>query len=202
MVLVLASASPRRQQLLRNARIAFTVQPADVPELFHPGESPNAVAERLARAKAEAVAGYFPSQPVLGADTVVVVDEEILGKPADRADAERMLRLLSGKTHQVITGVCLAKMVSQAALPMKASDKSFEFMHVRSELTRVTMSTPGDQELEAYLSTSEPMDKAGGYAIQGMASRWIPRIEGDYSNVVGLPVSLVCRMLRDHGIAY
>jgi septum formation protein len=184
-MLVLASASPRRQELLRNAGIPFEVQPADIPEESLPGELANDCAERLACEKALAVARKRPKDIVLGADTVVVVEGQILGKPSDAADAARMLRMLSGRTHQVITGVCLV-VGGQSA--------------VASETTLVTMSEISDQEITEYVASSEPLDKAGAYAIQGLASRWIPRIEGDYSNVVGLPVALVWRMLRQAGI--
>jgi septum formation protein len=181
-MLVLASASPRRQELLRAAGIAFEVQPADIDEAPLPGEDPQACAERLAREKALAVARLRPQDVVLGADTIVVVDNQILGKPADRADAARMLRLLSGREHQVITGVALVVSGQWS---------------VASETTSVTMAEISEKEIADYIATREPMDKAGAYAIQGMASRWIPRIEGDYSNVVGLPVPLVYRMLRE-----
>jgi septum formation protein len=126
---------------------------------------------------------------VLGADTIVVVDGAMLAKPEDLKDAERMLGLLSGRTHEVITGVCL----------IGDSGPGEKFEDVRSETTRVTMQKLSDEEIRAYAVSEEPMDKAGGYAIQGIASRWISRIEGDYANVVGLPVSLVYRMLRAHG---
>jgi septum formation protein len=181
-MLVLASASPRRQELLRNARIAFEVVPANINEDSLPSEPAKAYAERLAREKAEAIAQKRPHDAVLGADTVVVIDHKILGKPVDAADAARMLRLLSGRTHHVITGVCLA---------ISGHNE------VASETTAVTMSEISEDEIAAYIATGEPMDKAGAYAIQGIASRWIPRIEGDYSNVVGLPVARVFRMLRD-----
>ncbi len=181
-MLVLASASPRRQQLLRNAGIQFEVQPADIPEDPKPGEGAKECAERLAREKALTVAHQRPGDIVLGADTVVVIDGQLLGKPLDTADAARMLRLLSGRTHEVITGVCLAV---------------GETPSTSSETTLVTMNELTEQEIADYVSSGEPMDKAGAYAIQGIASRWIPRIEGDYSNVVGLPVALVCRMLRE-----
>ena len=180
-MLILASASPRRSELLRNAGIVFEVQPADVAEVPLPGELAQALAERLAREKAMAIVRSRPTDVVLGADTVVVVDGEILGKPADAADAARMLRLLSGREHQVITGVCLV-VSGQCS--------------VASETTSVTMSEISEKVIAEYVATGEPMDKAGAYAIQGIASRWIPRIEGDYSNVVGLPVALVWRMLQ------
>ena len=182
-MLVLASASPRRQELLRNAGIAFEVQPADIPEDAFPGEDAKKCAERLAREKALAVALQRPQDSVLGADTIVAVNGELLGKPADSADAARMLRLLSGRDHEVITGVCLVV-------------KGQPF--VGSETTRVTVDRITDQEIADYVATGEPMDKAGAYAIQGIASRWVPRIEGDYSNVVGLPVALVYRLIRAH----
>jgi septum formation protein len=190
-MLVLASASPRRQELLRNAGISFTVQPADVDETPLPGEPPRECAERLARDKALAVWRLRPQDVVLGADTIVVVDEAILGKPIDPADAARMLRQLSGRVHRVITGVC----VVEAA----ATGENRELRNA-SETTLVTMNDLSDDEIRDYVATGEPMDKAGAYAIQGMASRWIPRIEGDYSNVVGLPVALVYRMLREQSL--
>lgn len=208
-MLILASSSPRRQELLRNAGIEFYVQPADVPEILQDGELPTRYAERLAREKATAVfrtlnigeptsanldrcgapsprhAASEDSLVVLGADTVVVTDEHVLGKPADAEKAARMLRLLSGRTHEVTTGVCLM---------------GKNFVDVRSETTCVTFMALAEDDIAAYIATGEPMDKAGAYGIQGVASRWIPRIEGDYFNVVGLPVALVCRMLREHGV--
>lgn len=183
-MLVLASASPRRQELLRNAGITFEVQPAHIPEDPRSGESARACAERLAREKALAIAQKRPNDVVLGADTVVVVEGQLLGKPSDPPDATLMLRLLSGREHEVITGVCL----------VVGGQPS-----VTSETTSVTMSEISDKEIADYVATGEPMDKAGAYAIQGIASRWIPRIEGAYSNVVGLPVALVWRMLRQAG---
>jgi len=198
--LVLASASPRRQELLRNAGIAFIVHPTNIPEVPHPAESGRDCAERLARKKARAVFHDHPDDFVLGADTVVIVDGEILGKPRDETDAMRMLRVLSGRTHEVITGVCLI------GPPLKTENKKlrtgFEDIRVedtRSETTLVTMTTLTDEDIRRYIASGEPMDKAGGYAIQGIASRWIPRIEGDYFNVVGLPVRLVYEMLVEHG---
>jgi septum formation protein len=187
MMLVLASASPRRQELLRNAGFEFTVQPADVDETMHPGESAKAMVERLAREKAETVLRSLggKKQVVIGADTTVVAGKEVLAKPADERDAARMLRLLSGRSHQVITGVCLA---------------GPGFAEVRSESTTVFFERLSAKEIEAYIATGEPMDKAGAYAIQGYASRWIPRIEGDYFNVVGLPVALLVRMLKEHRV--
>jgi septum formation protein len=182
-MLILASASPRRQELLRNAAIRFEAQPADIDETPLIDESARDCAERLAREKAITVSRKRPHDHVLGADTIVVIDKTILGKPRDAADAAHMLRLLSGRTHEVITGVCIA-------------DSTAGDMEQASETTRVTMRELSDDEIRDYIATGEPMDKAGAYAIQGIASRWIPRIEGDYSNVVGLPVALVYSMLK------
>jgi septum formation protein len=199
-MLILASSSPRRQELLRNARILFKVQPADVPEVLRDGESASDFAQRLAADKARAVyeavrppAGTF----VLGADTTVVVDGDVLGKPVDEDDAARMLRTLSGRQHEVVTGVCIMGICEQGT--GNGQQETF-FEDVRCETTQVFFNSLGDDQIEDYVSTGEPMDKAGAYAIQGAASRWIPRIEGCYFNVVGLPVPLVCRMLREHGV--
>ncbi len=195
-MLVLASASPRRQELLRNAGIPFVVQPTDIPEVPRPGEAPRAFAERMAREKALTVFRQRPDDFVLGADTIVIVDAEILGKPRDAADAARMLRLLSGRRHQVTTGVCLVG--PQPRTENRQLETGFE--DVRSETTIVTVEVLSDDDIRSYISTGEPMDKAGAYAIQGRASRWISHIEGDYFNVVGLPVSLVYKMLRERGV--
>jgi len=189
-MLVLASASPRRKELLTQAGFTFTVMPAHIPEEPWPGESPIAYVTRLALEKAQAVYAQISAQEseddplvVLGADTTVVApDGEILGKPVDAADAARMLRLLSGVTHQVITGV---------AVVTRASSES------AAEVTRVSMLTLSEAEIAAYVATGEPNDKAGAYAIQGRAARWIPRVHGCYFNVVGLPISLVSSMIED-----
>jgi septum formation protein len=187
-MLILASASPRRQELLRNAGIRFTVQPADIDEIPLAGEAPRDCAERLAREKALAVFHSRQQDYVLGADTIVVVGDTILGKPRDTDDAARMLRMLSGRTHEVITGVCVVSAVANKAEARTAS-----------ETTLVTMCELSDKEICDYVATGEPLDKAGAYAIQGIASRWIRRIEGDYCNVVGLPVAMVYAMLRERG---
>ncbi len=188
MRLILASASPRRRELLTQAGYSFEVHPAHIPEDPLPAEDPSAYVARLAREKAEAVyaklfsEGSAPSSVVLGADTTVTLDDHILGKPADAADAARMLRLLSGRTHRVITGVAV----------VTASGT-----RVAAEVTSVHFNTLSDEEISAYVATGEPMDKAGAYAIQGRAARWIPRIEGCYFNVVGLPIALVTTMLDE-----
>ncbi len=187
-MLVLASASPRRQELLRHAGIPFAVQSADIPEELRRGEMPKAFAERLAQEKAAAVLPYRPNDFVLGADTIVIVDDQILGKPKNAEDGIRMLGMLSGRSHQVITGVCLTGAERES------------FVDVRSETTIVTMVEFSGEDIRSYVASGEPLNKAGAYAIQGGASRWISRIEGDYFNVVGLPVSLVYRMLREHGV--
>ena len=186
MELILASASPRRQELLRAACIPFTVKPAHVLEEHRAGESPVAYSTRLARDKAGTVWNAITQDAkafVLGADTIVVVDEHILEKPINLDDAARMLRMISGRAHQVITSVCL--------IGEGVED-------VRSETTTVYVNAISDRDIAEYVASGEPMDKAGAYAIQGIASRWITKIEGDYPNVVGLPVALVYRMLQAH----
>lgn len=179
--IILASASPRRAELLRAAGIAFDVLPADVDETARAGEAPPAYVERLARAKAAAVHRQHPGRVVLAADTTVVVDGEILGKPADAADARRMLAMLAGRSHEVVTGVALA------AGPHLESAR---------DTTLVEFAPLSRDWIDWYVATAEPMDKAGAYAIQGFASRFVTRIAGSYSNVVGLPVALVHDMLE------
>ena len=189
--LILASASPRRRELLAQAGYRFEVQPSSVPESRRPGEDAIRFATRLAREKAEEVfarrqaAGMAETATVLGADTVVVCDGEVLGKPSDAADAERMLLLLSGRTHHVVTGV--AVVWGSSAPPA---------VEIAAELTQVTVQTLSPEEVSRYVSSGEPMDKAGAYAIQGYAGRWIPRISGCYFNVVGLPLALVASLLE------
>jgi septum formation protein len=184
-MLILASGSPRRRELLTAAGIEFTVQTSDIPEEHRAGESPIVFARRLAEEKASAVWKKDTTRLVLGADTIVIVDSEILGKPRDLADAIRMLRLLSGRIHEVTTAVCLR-------LPAGSTPEKLQ----AEETTRVHMSAIPDAEISAYVDSGEPMDKAGAYAIQGAASHWIYKIEGDYNNVVGLPVAAVSRMLQ------
>jgi septum formation protein len=190
-MLVLASASPRRRELLTQAGYSFIVHPANVPEDPLPGELPIAYVTRLAREKAEAVfreLSLKSSAPlqVLGADTTVTLDDQILAKPEDPADAARMLRQLSGRSHHVITGVAVVTRDST---------------EVAAEVTAVRFLSLSDAEIESYVATGEPMDKAGAYAIQGRAARWIPRIEGCYFNVVGLPIALVTALLEPLQIA-
>lgn len=182
--LVLASASPRRAALLREAGWAFEVAPVDLDETLHPGETAETYVWRLAQAKAEAAASKDPEAVVLGADTTVVVEGQVLGKPLDSADAARMLRLLSGRTHDVLTGICLRKGLRS-------------LVHVES--SRVRIAALSDAEIEWYIGTGEPFDKAGGYAVQGLASRFIEAVEGSYSNVVGLPVASVNSLLKQLG---
>lgn len=179
-MLVLASASPRRAELLRAAGIHdFTILVADIDETQSPGESPREYVLRLSREKAHAVARS--EDLVLGADTTVVIGDEIAGKPTDPEDARRMLRALSGQWHEVLTAVTLVR--GSQSLSDVAS-------------TRVKFAALSEEEIAWYVGTGEPMDKAGAYGIQGYASRFIEQIEGNYSNVVGLPVELVYRMLK------
>jgi nucleoside triphosphate pyrophosphatase len=181
-MLILASRSPRRSELLAAAGISFEVLAADIDETPHPNETPAAYVERLAIEKARAVLALRPDARVLGADTSVTIDGEILGKPENDDDARRMLRLLRGRVHDVHTGVAL---VSAG--------------QIRSgiDTTRVWFENMTDEDISWYVATGEPVDRAGAYAIQGFASRFIPRIEGSYSNVVGLPVALVSSILKE-----
>ncbi len=188
-MLVLASASPRRAELLSQIGIPFRVHPAHINEDPLPGEDPAAYVARLAREKAEAVfhtLSQFPTDSapplvVLGADTTVTLDNHILGKPVDSTDAARILQLLSGRTHYVLTAIALAT-TGQTI--------------VHTESTAVTFTPLTTQQIAAYIATGEPMDKAGAYAIQGRAAQWIPRIEGCYFNVVGLPLAALVPLLR------
>lgn len=181
--LVLASGSPRRAELLRAAGIDFTVEVADVDETPHEGEAPAAYVARLALAKATVVAQRRgPGHRVLGADTTVVIQNQIIAKPIDAEDARRMLQQLSGQWHEVLTGIAL----------VNGDEERTEV-----ETTRVKFATLTPAEIDWYVATGEPMDKAGAYGIQGYASRFIERIEGSYANVVGLPVHRVYRLLRE-----
>ena len=181
MRLLLASASPRRARLLAEAGYAFDVAPADIDERRLGGETPGAYVRRLARGKAEAVAPRFPGRVVVGADTIVVIDGLVLGKPADAAEAAGMLGRLAGRRHTVLTGVALVR------------DTRSE---VAVERTEVTFTALDADRIRWYVETGEPDDKAGAYAAQGIGSRFIERIEGSYSNVVGLPIPVVDRLLE------
>ena len=184
MRLILASSSPRRAELLRNAGIDFEVRPSGVDEIPELGETPETFARRAAREKALAVAAAAGSErPVLGADTVVDANGEILGKPAGPWDATRMLRLLSGTTHRVITAVCLVRPPNRIEA-------------LKHEITWVTLRALDDEEIRAYVASSEPLGKAGAYAIQGLACKFVTRLDGCYFNVVGLPVALVYEILK------
>ncbi len=182
--LILASGSPRRRELLERVGLRFTVQAADVDETLVPGLSPQEQVMRLSRLKAQAVQAP-QGAAVLSADTVVVLDGAILGKPADRADARRMLLALSGRSHHVLTGVTLRK---DGQLDTRCQD------------TEVWFRPMTEPEIDGYIATGEPMDKAGAYGIQGGASLFVERLDGDYFNVVGLPLCTVGQMLRDAGI--
>jgi septum formation protein len=183
--LVLASASPRRAELLSSAGYAFTVDPAEIDEAGEPGEAPEAYVLRIARHKARTVAARRePVEIVLAADTAVVADGEILAKPADESDAVRMLQLLAGREHHVFTGV----------VAISGDGELAEVVSTRVRLLPLAM-----DEIHWYVRTGEPMGKAGGYAIQGRAARFVDWIEGSWSNVVGLPVATVSGMIKRLG---
>jgi septum formation protein len=187
MKLILASSSPRRAEILANAGLPFSVLSSAVDESPYPGEAPAALVQRLANAKADLVtARAIGPAIILAADTVVVLDDKILGKPSSVEDARHMLQQLSGRTHSVLTGVALVR------LP---DGERRQFI----ESTLVHFRPITDEELSSYLATEEPYDKAGAYAIQGQAGRYIPRIEGCYFNVVGLPLSRVLTELKGLG---
>lgn len=181
-MLILASASPRRRELLTQAAIPHSVSPAHISEALLEGESPTNFVRRLALEKATAVRARFPDAPVLAADTTVAVGDRILNKPADLAEAEDMLRALAGRTHLVHTGIAVLH-------------AGFVLSHVES--TAVTFDVIAPDDLAAYLASGDSLDKAGAYGIQGYAARWISRIEGDFFNVVGLPIAATVRLLRE-----
>jgi septum formation protein len=183
--LVLASRSPRRTEILQAVGWPFEIRAAGIDETRLAGEGATNYVKRLAQAKAEAVAETLSGRLVIGADTVVVVDDEILGQPLDAVDARRMLRLLSGKWHEVLTGVALVRL-GDSALKL-----------VDNEVTGVLFAELTDKEIDWYIKTEEPMDKAGAYAIQGKGAQFIEKIEGDYFNIVGLPIRLLYKLVRN-----
>lgn len=189
MSLILASASPRRRELLQQLGVDYRCEPADIDETRLPGEKPADYVLRMAREKALAVASRYPvgEAVVLAADTSVVIDEDVLGKPLDHFDGLGMLARLSGRTHTVLTGVCLY--TDSADYHTRVVETGVSFV----QLTR--------EQCEAYLATDEPWDKAGGYAIQGLAGAFVSGIEGSYSNVVGLPLTETWQLLSGQGIA-
>jgi septum formation protein len=190
MKLILASSSPRRAEVLRNAGFTFEIRPAPVDETRHPHESAEAYVERIAEAKARAAAAQAreSGEPaiIIAADTTVLIDGHILEKPTDAADARRMLRLLSGRTHEVLT-----------ALAVTNTRTGQESLHV--EKTRVEIVKLSDEEIENYIATGEPFDKAGAYGIQGIAGRFAARINGCYFNVLGMPLSRLWTTLHELG---
>jgi septum formation protein len=184
---VLASSSPRRRELLNLIGIAHEVRPADIDETLRPRETPRRFAERLAREKASAFATRDPNQITIGADTIVVVNRKILGKPADTAQAAGMLRQLSGREHTVVTAIAVSR-----------------GRKVRSavEEVRVKFRTLRSAEIDAYIATGEPMDKAGAYGIQGYGATIVESIDGDYFSVMGLSLVRLVALLRDVGVKY
>lgn len=186
--IILASNSPRRKELLRQVGVSFTVDPADVDERPLPGERPEDYAVRVALDKARVAAARSKNGVIIAADTIVVVDDTILGKPADRNDAERMLTVLSNRVHRVITGLAVID---------AASGKTM----TNSAVTSVWFRDLSQQEIQSYLAGGEPLDKAGAYGIQGKGALLVKKIEGCYFNVVGLPLSLLGELLRKFGIS-
>jgi septum formation protein len=182
MTLILASASPRRRDLLTQVGLRFDILPAHIDETLHPNETPTAYVQRLALEKAQAIHTLHPKATILGADTTVVCEQQILNKPTDLSDAERILRQLSNRVHQVHTGIAVITPTTQRS-------------HV--ETTSVFFSPIPEDDLAHYLSTNDSLDKAGAYGIQGYAARWIPRIEGDFFNVMGLPIAAVIQLLHE-----
>jgi septum formation protein len=188
--LILASSSPRRQELLARLGIAFTVEPSHLPEEPPPGAPPAEAIVALALAKARAIARVLPApgSVVLGADTEVVLDGELLGKPRDGADAARILRRLRGRVHEVITGLALVEVGPRGR------------QETAAVTTRVRMADSADEEIEAYVATGEPFDKAGAYAVQGLGGRLVAEVDGCFTNVVGLPVETTRRLLQKWGL--
>ena len=184
--LILASASPRRRQLLHEAGVAFTVLPSSTTEEIRPKETPETYALRVAREKAQDIAQRFSGSWVLGADTIVAIDGQILGKPKDCDDGFRMLQSLSGRTHRVMTAFVLI-------------DETGTIHTSQVVVSHVTFQVLSDEQIRAYLATGEPSDKAGAYAIQGLGSALVARVEGSYTNIVGLPIEEVLQVLKAVG---
>lgn len=189
MELILASASPRRRELLQQIGVVHRCEPADIDESQRDGEKPEDYVQRMAREKAALIAGLHAAEPVavLAADTSVVIDEDVLGKPGDHFDGLGMLARLSGRSHRVLTAICLCRAGGESETQLVE--------------TRVTFASLSRELCEAYLATDEPWDKAGGYGIQGLAGAFVTSIEGSYSNVVGLPLAETWGMISGLGIA-
>jgi septum formation protein len=181
--LILASSSPRRAEILAALGIPFEISPADIPEILVPGETGPEAAARLAREKAAAAAVRHAGEWILAADTLVLVDSVVLGKPADDRDAREMLRLLSGREHRVVTAVHLRKGFADGTGEIEES--------------RVRIAPMTDEEIRWYVETGEPRDKAGAYAVQGLGARFVEGVDGSFSNVMGLPARTVYRLLRE-----
>lgn len=180
--IILASSSPRRRELLQTAGMEFEIQVKDVDESVPEGTPPAEAAKMTAAKKAAVIAEEYKNEIVIGADTIVVAGGIILGKPKDKADAVHMLKMLSGVEHEVITGVCIV-----------CDGVSHSF----AQISKVKFYDLTDEEIEAYVASGEPMDKAGSYGIQGLGCTLVERIEGDYFNIVGLPVAAVCRKIKE-----
>ncbi len=201
--LILASGSPRRAEILNFVGWEFEKRVADIDETEFLNENPTDYVQRLAREKAEAVAAHYENGLILGADTIVVIDEKIIGKPKDLLDARRMLKLLSGRWHEVLTGVALVKKqvsgqkANTITKEQRTKDKGQRTkLVVGLQTTRVKFAELSDAEIEFLVEKGEPLDKAGGYAVQAQAALFIEEIQGDYWNVVGLPINLVFRLVK------
>jgi septum formation protein len=187
MTFILASSSPRRRELLTSIGLTFEVMPSDIPEIHQPGESPEEYVARLSRGKAAVIADKHPEAWIIAADTTVLLGDELLEKPADADDAKRMLATISGKTHTVYTGVTL-------------QNTARGWHDTRVAETEVRMLPLDERDIAWYVSTGEPLDKAGAYAAQGIGAVFIDSIHGSYTNVVGLPLALLFQMLRRAGV--
>ena len=184
---ILASASPRRRELLASIRMEFDVIPSHIPEERGADEAPHDYVGRLSREKAEAIAAQHPDRWIIAADTTVVVDDDVLEKPADAADARRMLAAISGRSHVVFTGVTLR-------------NASRDYLATEVTESKVTVLPLSEDDIARYVQTGEPMDKAGAYAVQGIGALFIDAVDGSYTNVVGLPIATLFRMLRGAGL--